>query len=540
YQLRSSQRATDDLHEYETPGMDEFNGPMLSESDIMRDSQGFELFLNGSFGGRFTAMRPLSASDVQMNLQAVSKSEEDPMLCKANFIPEDEVGLNNNMFQQQAEVWQPLGGHPGENSWPADEYDGGFVHSQGHSMPYSFVVAVMPQQKASNREYLLLDQLLFAKYNAPIPFNFLLSPSNAAAQTGIPMPSGMSIRMSLRYAEPVSDDKRVVSRCHVHSERDSNVSTNMFPFVLNHRDAVYDKTTLHVTIPSSTVVSLTFFCYSSCAGGIDRKPVFILFELLNEDGSVAQEAQMAVKVCANPSRDAPKEQERKRREEEKCGRGRVKSEASSEMGGSEKKAKKRKQEELNEMGREIRRYDSTSPMPTMTTPSPGWNPTMTAPRVAPERRDSKLDFRCGSADGVPMEMTPSSSRKSSKEEEDDDDKVYTITIRGKKKYQEVMKHVQLLETKERYSKRNDEENPFANLTQLTGEMGISTWLDQYKLCEELYVERFKLMGVNTLYDVEAAFHPTLFSTVIGIPNADAARLNKIYLNWLNLSANLDN
>lgn len=40
------------------------------------------------------------------------------------------------------------------------------------------------------------------------------------------------------------------------------------------------------------------------------------------EGTVVQTVECPVKVCANPSRDAPKEDERKRKEEEKSGRGR--------------------------------------------------------------------------------------------------------------------------------------------------------------------------------------------------------------------------
>lgn len=515
----------------------------LSQSDLLVYNSQMENFFSESFGSRFNNMNPLNESDIRNNLNGTAKDESDPHLCQYNYVGSQE--LNISRPQEYQDPFMPLNNDyrlPGE--YLEEEHPGGLIHSQGLGespfREHKFTVSVMPQSKVSNRDYLPQDGLLFVRFMAGIGLNFSLN--DPEERTSMPMPPDMFIRMSLRFESPVSDDKKRVARCHVHADRDTNGLHKSFPFILNHRDAVYDDANLWVTFPACTVVTTTFYCYSSCAGGIDRKPIYLYFELLNSDGSLCQSARWNVKVCANPSRDGPKEQERRRKEEDKFVKGGVKSEASSEMKGGEtvdKKGKKRKMDVKAEMGGEVKRMESASPMQPALTPSPAaWSPNMAAPRVsASSRRSSKLELSSPSSDGVATESNGCSRKTSS---EDDEDKVFEIKIQGKKKYEQVMSYLKSLEQNERYSSRNDVDNPFENLTQLTGDISISTWLRQYRLEEsDHYVDSFRSMGIYTLDDVENHFTPSLFHATIGIPQPAAARLNKIYLNWLNVNKAAD-
>ncbi|KAF8360409.1 hypothetical protein PRIPAC_87332 [Pristionchus pacificus] len=523
--------------------MDSFGGgsgnARLSQSDLHFVDSQMENFLSDSFGSRFNNMNSMSEYDIRNNLYNTPKDEADPSLCQINYNPSQEQRISDHQEHQEHQLYPfvPLNDDYQQQQhqqllYMDDDNVGGYVYSQGLSGPnlqYRFMCTVMPIAKSSNRDYLPRKDLLFVKFMTAIPFNFMLT--NPDDNSSIPMPTDMNIRMSLRFSTPVSDDKTRVSRCHVHVDRDTNGIHKVMPFIVNHRDAVYDETNLCVTIPSCTVCAVTFYCYSSCAGGIDRKAVFVLFELINAEGTVVQTVECPVKVCANPSRDAPKEDERKRKEEEKSGRGRVKSEASSEM--DEKRGRKRKTEDKEEMGREIKqRMESASPMNSLHTPSPGWNPTMSAPRLSTSsRRESKVDIHSPSSDGMAME----SNGVSTKTTKNPEDEIFTIQVRGKKKYDEAIKYVKMLEQNERYSARNDEDNVFENLTQMTEDITISTWLSQYHLNEEEYVNVFRSMGIKTLGDIEASYNPTFFNACIGIPQKSAATLNKVYLNWLNVN-----
>ncbi|GMS84236.1 hypothetical protein PENTCL1PPCAC_6411 [Pristionchus entomophagus] len=468
-------------------------------------------------------MNSLPERDLQLNLSDIPREEFDGDLPPSDFA--------NDEFNEERQQLLPID----ESYQPALQYmdnerhNAAYIYSQGLEDMNKFTVAVMPEAKNCNRNYVPFQNLLFVKQGANIPFTFMLM--NPETETGVTMPADMSIRMSLRFTMPVSDDKRIVQRCDVHMKKDNDGVHNTFPFKVIHRNAVYDDSSLSVTIPASTVVPITFHCYSSCAGGIDRQAIYLLFELLNEDGSLYQNAEFHLKVSANPTRDAPKEGERKRKEEEKLRRGRAKSEADSDMG--EKRRRKRKTEEMDEMGMDMKGMDSVSPMLSIHTPSPGWNLTVIVipPLENTYYSNSKLDLRSTNSERTAMESN--GSRKSS---DDDENRTYTISVCGKKKYDEVMKLVSLLERDERHTCRHDEDNLFENLTQLTGDVTISTWLMQYRLDKEAYVNTFRDHKVHTLDDIANVYHPSYFHHSIGIPQEAAANLNKVYLNWLNGNA----
>ncbi|GMR36456.1 hypothetical protein PMAYCL1PPCAC_06651, partial [Pristionchus mayeri] len=551
YNLRSGSQSQRNNDDYETPRMEEYIGSVdnaqFSQSDLRFDSQ-MENFLSESFGSRFHNLNStITDNDFA---PVIGLPKEDPFLSRHNYVSSQEKNIpllyphdQEGQFIPMNEGYQAISGP----TYQDDDIPGGFAYSQdrNNKEEYTFTVALMPLAKSSKGDYVTERNLLFCKFMEGIPLNFSLV--NPEKETSIPFPPNMFIRMSLRFLAPDSDEKAKVRRCHLHMEKDIDGSHKMFPFKLNHKDAAYDDANLSVTIPTSTVVSATFYCYSSCAGGIDRKPVYLLFELLYEDGSLYQQATLAIKVCANPQRDAPKEIAKMKKQEEKgkdahgimVERERelisllsgVKSEGSCE---TEKRGRKRKTGDRDDMGRAMKRMESTSPMQPVLTPSPGWNIAMSAPRVS-SRRNSKLEIR---PDGAPFESTESSRKTSYDEEEgeDEEDKVFQISIQGKKKFEKVQSYLRTLEREERYTSRNDEDNVYQNLSQTTGEISISTWLEQCHLDEQHFLDAFHSKDITLLKDLNYSFTPTLFHSELGLPKHIAARLNKIYLNWRNGNA----
>uniref|UniRef100_H2ZH75 Cellular tumor antigen p53 n=1 Tax=Ciona savignyi TaxID=51511 RepID=H2ZH75_CIOSA len=63
-----------------------------------------------------------------------------------------------------------------------------------------------------------------------------------------------------------------------------------------------------------TTVLYKFMCLSSCVGGINRRPLNVVFNLENAEGQIIGRRVVEVRVCSCPGRDRSQEEKRKRSE----------------------------------------------------------------------------------------------------------------------------------------------------------------------------------------------------------------------------------
>ncbi|EYC44766.1 hypothetical protein Y032_0450g1675 [Ancylostoma ceylanicum] len=166
-----------------------------------------------------------------------------------------------------------------------------------------FCVGISTQTKSSkNLDYVRLSSgdgiTLYCKADTSVPFNFRYGPE---------CHPGMKIRIRPEYTEDRYSNKPV-ERCPNHLVKDNTEARNHF-VRCEHPDAEYlgVDDAYAVRIPTCESTGFLFTCFSSCSGGINRRPVQLAFVLEESDGTVLDTCYIALKVCANPLRDASKE-----------------------------------------------------------------------------------------------------------------------------------------------------------------------------------------------------------------------------------------
>ncbi|VDM76219.1 unnamed protein product [Strongylus vulgaris] len=161
---------------------------------------------------------------------------------------------------------------------------------------------------------------LYCKADTSVPFNFHF-------HFGEECHPNVRVRVRPEYTEDRYANKPV-ERCPNHLVKDNTETRNHF-LRCEHPQAEYlsVEDAYAVRIPMCESTGFMFTCFSSCSGGINRRPVqlaFILeerscsgginrrpvqlaFILEERNGRVVDTCYIALKVCANPLRDASKE-----------------------------------------------------------------------------------------------------------------------------------------------------------------------------------------------------------------------------------------
>ncbi|VDO23203.1 unnamed protein product [Haemonchus placei] len=147
---------------------------------------------------------------------------------------------------------------------------------------------------------------LYSKSELMVPFVF--STSNSCE------PNSM-IRVHAEYTEERYANKPV-ERCPNHQYKDTLAATANIRqhFVrCEHVGAEYVEKDggYFVRIPMCDSTGFAFTCFSSCSGGINRRPLQLVFTLeAPGTGKVLDICLIALKVCANPLRDSSKEDDK--------------------------------------------------------------------------------------------------------------------------------------------------------------------------------------------------------------------------------------
>ncbi|KAK6727268.1 hypothetical protein RB195_005149 [Necator americanus] len=166
-----------------------------------------------------------------------------------------------------------------------------------------FCVGISTQTKSSkNLDYVRLSSgegiTLYCKADTSVPFTF---------RFGDECHPNMRIRVRPEYTEDRYSNK-TVERCPNHLVKDNTETRNHF-LRCEHPDTEYlgSEDAFAVRIPMCESTGFFFTCFSSCSGGINRRPVQLTFVLEDNDGRAVDTCFVALKVCANPLRDASKE-----------------------------------------------------------------------------------------------------------------------------------------------------------------------------------------------------------------------------------------
>ncbi|XP_014667874.1 PREDICTED: tumor protein p73-like isoform X2 [Priapulus caudatus] len=177
-----------------------------------------------------------------------------------------------------------------------------------YSGEYNFEVLFSPAENTKRAVWTFSVETnkLYVKPLTPCPVLF---------KTALPPPAGSLIRAMAIYLKPehVQD---IVKRCPNHANASEN---NVHPaphhlvrcdnpHAQYHDDPVTSRHSVIVPIEApqagaSDVTNLyQFMCYNSCVGGLNRRPIQLVFTLEN-DGKVLGRRPVSVRVCACPSRD---------------------------------------------------------------------------------------------------------------------------------------------------------------------------------------------------------------------------------------------
>ncbi|XP_063232048.1 cellular tumor antigen p53-like [Bacillus rossius redtenbacheri] len=181
------------------------------------------------------------------------------------------------------------------------------------------------------------------------PHNFRMSVSSEAAgktscvyssqldKVFLPMNASLPVQFKCVWAEPdlcvralpvfleADELHKPVRRCshHVRDKEETNMDFEFPAHVVRceSMDSVYTEdpsskrlsvvTPLGTPPPGSDVVVLhyRFMCKTSCLGGMNRRPIHVVFTLERHTGEVVGRAAVKVRICSCPKRDMRKEEE---------------------------------------------------------------------------------------------------------------------------------------------------------------------------------------------------------------------------------------
>ncbi|VDM92687.1 unnamed protein product, partial [Litomosoides sigmodontis] len=176
------------------------------------------------------------------------------------------------------------------------------VRPEADTLPLEFEVAV---ERGRQSAYIFKGGTLFAKMNTNVIFT---------VKCPVPPPPRSFIRICPIYSDNIFANVPV-RRCDYHRSRDRNQEEH-FLIVTNNSKAQHltekvegeEGLRSFAIVPFDTLhankcMILQFRCYSSCAGGINRRQVLLCFFLENGDHLLG-DSKMNLKVCSLPSRDS--------------------------------------------------------------------------------------------------------------------------------------------------------------------------------------------------------------------------------------------
>lgn len=174
---------------------------------------------------------------------------------------------------------------------------------------YEFEIGFQKQQKDTKSITWTYSETLHKLYvrmdsACPVKFKTLTNPPFSSVIRAVPI-----------YTKP-EHIREVVKRCPNHSSKESNGFSAPEHLVrCEHKSAEYiqDEYTGRQSVlfpleqPQAGAEWVTnifrFMCFSSCVGGLNRRPIELVFTLEDRQGNVLGRKAVEVRICACPGRD---------------------------------------------------------------------------------------------------------------------------------------------------------------------------------------------------------------------------------------------
>ncbi|VDM46161.1 unnamed protein product [Toxocara canis] len=338
-------------------------------------------------------------------------------------------------------------------------------------------VEATSKRKASDYVYQADEKALFARPFVYIPFIVHLSKAPSA---------GAMLRVYACYSR--GEHAAIpVTRCPHHLSADQSSIREHF-ILLNSSSAVYvnavganDRSYVCVPIPESCdpiFVPLQFTCFSSCNGGISRRPLHVCFELEMKyvyffSGQLVDHYELSLKVCACPARDA-----------------------------------------ILEGFEPPRRFNYFVFL------------------LSPQKKRRTVVTK-PVTEVVTKSHCVSSEKKSSFKE--DEDTVYEVQVRGRHLYKLVCSIIASYELSRRYLREKADEGKLDTLksphTPLSHRTAIPTWLANLELSK--YEDLFSAKSLFVIDDLEGVINKK-FLCSLGVSEEDSCKMLESYLSWFDV------
>ncbi|XP_066295837.1 tumor protein 63-like isoform X1 [Branchiostoma lanceolatum] len=201
--------------------------------------------------------------------------------------------------------------------YPVQSPVGQIPSNTDYSGPLGFEFSFGPQQtntaKSATWTYSEVLNKLYVRMALTCPVKF---------KTRIPVPHGCFIRAMPLYKKP-EHVTEVVKRCHNHTaakEFNDHPAPSHLIRVEGNPNAQYwedphtqrQSVTIMYESPQAgteyNTVLYNFMCFSSCVGGLNRRPTQVIFTLENGQGQVLGRRVVEVRICACPGRDRKTEE----------------------------------------------------------------------------------------------------------------------------------------------------------------------------------------------------------------------------------------
>lgn len=252
--------------------------------------------------------------EIQTSVTSVSNEE--------STLSDGEVSYNSVVYDDGDGYDDPTGILPGTDDYPGPLNFQLFLNTEDKSKRSWLYSTVL------KKLYIDINKVVCVQFKLKQPVSGKINSSKES----------LSVRALPVYAAP-EFLQEPVSRCPVHVMTDKAHGQSTVPWLYHvlraeHHEAVYHinrKSNRHsVVVPLHTptlgsefvTIMYKFTCKTSCAFGLNRRPVHVVFTLETSQGEIIGRRKLLVKVCSCPKRDLLRDEDVSKAEIDQNGRKR--------------------------------------------------------------------------------------------------------------------------------------------------------------------------------------------------------------------------